>query len=230
MRVLRSRLLAASAAVALLILPLAQSAKAEVLDTAVLLEILAYLQTYVVPILEVLERMPETLDGFILEATQEPIGEAINSYLTRLGPGRFAVLFPDDPSAFTADDASAYAIARNLDRKSRATEAMDTAAAVIADQRAATDRLTGFAVRNENPLESLEGVGKLGNQIAIEHAGSIKELTAITAEAAQLEADQRVQEDWQRRQYDAWLRNHYGDSGYWAGERSWQPEALVARW
>jgi uncharacterized protein YfaQ (DUF2300 family) len=52
----------------------------------------------------------------------------------------------------------------------------------------------------------------------------------LTAEAAQLEADQRTQEDWQRRQQDAWLRNRYGTNGYWTGLRSWQPDQMKAGW
>jgi hypothetical protein len=107
---------------------------------------------------------------------------------------------------------------------------MDEAAAVITDQEAATERLDGLALRNQEPLESLAGILKLGNQIGIETAGSIKELTALTAEAAQLEADQRTQEDWQRRQQDAWLRNRYGTTGYWTGERSWQPDQMQVGW
>lgn len=227
----RQQLLAGTAAAALMAASLAaKPVRAEVLDTAVLLEILAYVQTYVVPVLETIADLPDTLDGTILAATQETIGEALNSYLIRTGIGRFNTLFPDDPTLFTADDASAYAIARNLDRKSRANEAMDTAAIIIEDQRAAAGRLDGFALRNAVPLESLAGIGKLGNQVAIETAGSIKELTALTAETAQLEADQRVQEDWQRRQHDAWMHNHYGNSGYWSGERTWQPETVRAGW
>lgn len=230
MKTCRHVLLGTSAAVLLTLSLHSRPAKAEVLDTAVLLEILAYVETYVVPVLETIANLPETLDGAVLATTQEPIGEALNSYLTRTGIGRFNTLFPDDPTLFTADDATAYAIARNLDRKSRANEAMDTAAMVIEDQRVATARLDGFALRNDVPLESLAGIGKLANQIAIEQAGSIKELTAVTAEAAQLEADQRVQEDWQRRQHDAWERNHYGDSGYWSGERRWAPETMMVGW
>ena len=53
---------------------------------------------------------------------------------------------------------------------------MDEAAAVITDQEAATERLDGFALRNQEPLESLAGIMKLGNQIGIETAGSVKEL------------------------------------------------------
>lgn len=231
MRGKHRRLLAGAAAVAFVMVSVApRPAKAEIFDTAVLLEILAYIQTYVVPVLTTIAGLPDTLEGAVLEATQEPIGEALNSYLTGTGIGRFNALFPDDPALFTADDASAYAEARNLDRKSRANEAMDTAALIIADQRSAASRLDGFALRNDLPLESLAGIGKLGNQIGIETAGSLKELTTLTAEAAQLEADQRIQEDWQRRQHDAWLRNHYGDSGYWDGERRWSPETMAVSW
>jgi hypothetical protein len=175
----------------------------------VLLKILAYLQAYVVPVIETVVGMPDTLDGGTLETTQEPIGGSDNSYLTSTGIGRFDRLFPDNPTQFAP---------------------VDEAAAVITDQQAATERLDGFALRNQEPLESLAGVMKLGNQIGIETAGSIKELTTLTAEAAQLEADQRAQEDWQRRQQDAWLRNHYGTTGYWTGLRSWQPETMRAGW
>jgi hypothetical protein len=225
------RLLIGTAAVALLLGPPSSTpAKAEISDTAVLLKILAYLQAYVVPVIETILGMPDTLDGGTLETTQKPIGESDNSYLTTTGIGRFDRLFPDNPTLFTPDDATAYAIARNLDRKARVNEAMDEAAAIIMDQETATERLDGFALRNQEPLESLAGVMKLGNQIGIETAGSIKELTTLTAEAAQLEADQRAQEDWQRRQQDAWLRNHYGTTGYWTGLRSWQPETMKAGW
>jgi hypothetical protein len=228
----RARRLALATAIAALLLgpPSSDPARAALLDTGTFLKLLTYLQTYLVPVIGTIAPMPGTLDGGVLEATQEPIGQAEGSYLTSTGLGRFERLFPDNPTLFAPDDATDHAIARHLDRKARVNEAMDEAAAVIADQEAATERLDGFVLRNQEPLESLAGILKLSNQIGIETAGSIKELTALTAEAAQLEADQRAQEDWQRRQQDAWLRNRYGSNGYWTGERSWQADQMQVGW
>ena len=79
----RAKRLLVPAAIAALLLgpPSSTPARAEISDTAVLLKILAYLQAYVVPVLETIIGMPDTLDGGTLESTQEPIGEGGNSYL-----------------------------------------------------------------------------------------------------------------------------------------------------
>ena len=61
---------AGAAAVALLLSPFSSTpARAEISDTAVLLKILAYLQAYVVPVIEAIVGMPDTLDGATLETT-----------------------------------------------------------------------------------------------------------------------------------------------------------------
>jgi hypothetical protein len=59
--------------------------------------------------------------------------------------------------------------------------------------------------------------------VQVETAGQLHKLTSLQAEANQLEADQRMQEDWARRQAD--LMNHavFGN-GYWTGVREWQPD------
>jgi hypothetical protein len=59
--------------------------------------------------------------------------------------------------------------------------------------------------------------------VATETAGQLHKLTSLQAEANQLEADQRLQEDWARRQADLMNRAVFGN-GYWTGVRKWQPD------
>lgn len=224
---LRRTLLASAAAAGLL--ALSSSPAGAFSEDYWLALIYEFVATYLVPILDAMAPMPSTLDGNVLAGTQRPIGEDPGSYVTRTGPGRFDALFPDrgNPEWFPPDGASAYAALREAGRKARVNEAMDEAARVTADQEAAAARLDGYAARNGELTESLAGLLHLGNQVGIETAGSLKELTALTAETAQLEADQRLQEDWQRRQQDAYLHASLAN-GYWAGVRTWQPNSLAA--
>ena len=46
-------------------------------------------------------------------------------------------------------------------------------------QQTAAERLDGFALRNQETLESLAGIMKLRDGIVIETTGSMKELTTL---------------------------------------------------
>ena len=136
-------------------------------------------------------------------------------------------LFPDEgnPEWLPPDGASAYAGTRLGDRKARADEAEAVAAKVIGDDEAATARLDGFVLRNAVPDESVTGSIKLGTDVQIETAGQLHELTQLQAEANQLEADQRVQEEWARKQMDVYQRTTLRN-GYWTGYKSWAVDEL----
>jgi hypothetical protein len=115
---------------------------------------------------------------------------------------------------------------REQDRKLRVNEAMDEAAKVVGDDEAATARLDDYELRNAVPDESIAGDIKLGNTVGIETAGQLHELTQLAAEANQLEADQRLQEDWERQQHDLYLRTSLRN-GYWIGHKSWDVDQLA---
>jgi hypothetical protein len=220
-----SRRLLAGAVAAALLLPV-RPADASILS--VLEDILEFFETYIVPLDGSLVPMPPTLDGRVLSGTQEPIGEAPDSYITREGLGRFDRLFPDggNPEWLPPTVVGTYATMREQDRKLRVNEAMDEAAKVVGDDEAATARLDDYELRNAVPDESIAGDIKLGNTVGIETAGQLHELTQLAAEANQLEADQRLQEDWERQQHDLYLRTSLRN-GYWIGHKSWDVDQLA---
>lgn len=218
------RLLAGAVAAALLLS--VRPADASILS--VLEDILAFFETYVVPLDGSLVPMPPTLDGRVLSGTQEPIGEAPDSYITREGLGRFDRLFPDggNPEWLPPTVVGTYATMREQDRKLRVNEAMDEAAKVVGDDEAATARLDDYELRNAVPDESIAGDIKLGNTVGIETAGQLHKLTQLAAEANQLEADQRLQEDWERQQHNLYLHTSLRN-GYWIGYKSWDVDQLA---
>ncbi len=218
------RLLAGAVAAALLLS--VRPADASILS--VLEDILAFFETYIVPLDGSLAPMPPTLDGRVLSGTQEPIGEAPDSYITREGLGRFDRLFPDggNPEWLPPTVVGTYATMREQDRKLRVNEAMDEAAKVVGDDEAATARLDDYELRNAVPDESIAGDIKLGNTVGIETAGQLHELTQLAAEANQLEADQRLQEDWERQQHNLYLHTSLRN-GYWIGHKSWDVDQLA---
>jgi hypothetical protein len=218
------RLLAGAVAAALLLS--VRPADASILS--VLEDILEFFETYIVPLDGSLVPMPPTLDGRVLSGTQEPIGEAPDSYITREGLGRFDRLFPDggNPEWLPPTVVGTYATLREQDRKLRVNEAMDEAAKVVGDDEAATARLDDYELRNAVPDESIAGNIKLGNTVGIETAGQLHELTQLAAEANQLEADQRLQEDWERQQHNLYLHTSLRN-GYWIGYKSWDVDQLA---
>ena len=218
------RLLAGAVAAALLLS--VRPADASILS--VLEDILAFFETYIVPLDGSLVPMPPTLDGRVLSGTQEPIGEAPDSYITREGLGRFDRLFPDggNPEWLPPTVVGTYATMREQDRKLRVNEAMDEAAKVVGDDEAATARLDDYELRNAVPDESIAGDIKLGNTVGIETAGQLHKLTQLAAEANQLEADQRLQEDWERQQHNLYLHTSLRN-GYWIGYKSWDVDQLA---
>lgn len=218
------RLLAGAVAAALLLS--VRPADASILS--VLEDILEFFETYIVPLDGSLVPMPPTLDGRVLSGTQEPIGEAPDSYITREGLGRFDRLFPDggNPEWLPPTVVGTYATLREQDRKLRVNEAMDEAAKVVGDDEAATARLDDYELRNAVPDESIAGNIKLGNTVGIETAGQLHKLTQLAAEANQLEADQRLQEDWERQQHNLYLHTSLRN-GYWIGYKSWDVDQLA---
>lgn len=223
----RRRWLMASAAVVMTATLAAPPARSQVVDGALLALILGYLQTYVVPVLEMIVPLPDTMDGAVIQETLGEVGTAATSYLGGASPESIlARLFPEVLAIRSMDEASAWAAMRHTDRQARVAEAMSVTQAVIDDVAAASLRADAYRLRNELPFESVAGVGKLGNVINLEVSGTLKQLAEVTAESAQLEADERAREDWQRQQGDLWEREHYGDAGFWAGERSWVPETM----
>lgn len=218
------RLLAGAVAAALLLS--VRPADASILS--VLEDILEFFETYIVPLDGSLVPMPPTLDGRVLSGTQEPIGEAPDSYITREGLGRFDRLFPDggNPEWLPPTVVGTYATMREQDRKLRVNEAMDEAAKVVGDDEAATARLDDYELRNAVPDESIAGNIKLGNTVGIETAGQLHKLTQLAAEANQLEADQRLQEDWERQQHNLYLHTSLRN-GYWIGYKSWDVDQLA---
>ena len=202
---------------------------AAITDTAVLLAILAYLEEYVVPVLEALIPLPDTMDGEVIREVVDRVGTAARSYLGGASPEvLLGQVFPEIFQVTTLDEARLWAILRDGDRRQKVTEAMNVAKTIIDDAAASAERADAFLARNEMPFESLAGVNKLGNTIALETNGTLKHIATLQAEQAQLQADQAMQEDWERRQHDEWLRAHFGSQGYWTGTKTWAYETMPA--
>lgn len=222
----RRRWLMATAAVVALAGVSARPAAA-ITDTAVLLAILAYLEEYVVPVIEALIPLPETMDGEKIQEVVNRVGRAARSYLGGASPEvLLGQVFPEIYQVTTLDEARLWAVLRDGDRRQKVAEAMNVAKTIIDDAASSADRADEFKSRNDMPFESLAGVNKLGNVIALETNGTLKHIAALQAEQAQLEADTAMQEDWKRRQHDLWLRAHFAEQGYWAGTRSWVPDIM----
>lgn len=198
-------------------------------DTAVLLAILAYLEEYVVPVLEALVPLPETMDGEGIREVLDRVGTATRSYLAGASPEvLLGQVFPEILQVTTLDEARLWAVLRDGDRRQKVAEAMNVARTITDDVAASAERADEFLARNGMPFESLAGVNKLGNAIAVETNGTLKQIVQLQAEQAQLHADQAMHEDWKRRQNDEWLRAHFGEQGYWTGVRTWAPETMPA--
>lgn len=222
----RRRWLMATAAVVALAGVSARPAAA-ITDTAVLLAILAYLEGYVVPVIEALIPLPDTMDGEVIQEVVDRVGRATRSYLGGASPEvLLGQVFPEIYRVTTLDEARIWAILRDADRREKVAEAMNVARTIIDDAAASAERADAFLARNGMPFESLAGVNKLGNAIALETNGTLKQIVQLQAEQAQLHADQAMHEDWKRRQHDEWLRAHFGEQGYWTGTRTWTPETM----
>lgn len=230
---MKRTILASAAAVALLT---AQPAKADIFGglgslfgdlhgSGGIISLLEQLLAAIFPV-SGLAPMPPTVDGAVLGGTQEPVGQAPGSYVTGAVPSR-SPLFPPEgnPEWLPPDGASAYANLRLQDRGARVDEAEAVASRTVADQQAAAARLDGFVLRNAVPDETIAGSLHLGNAIGTETAGGVHELVTLQAEANQLEADQRLQEDWQRKQGDLYA-HQFNPGGYWTGVRSWTPGTI----
>ena len=187
-----------------------------------IIEILEMILASLVPVEDPLP-MPPTVDGDVLAGTQRPIGQAPGSYVTGSAPSANPLFPPGgNPEWLPPDGMATYAGLRLEDRSARVDEAEAHASAVTADDLAAPARLDGFVTTNDLATDILTGL-KLGNTVATETAGQLHKLTSLQAEANQLEADQRLQEDWARRQADLMNRAVFGN-GYWTGVREWQPD------
>lgn len=155
-------------------------------------------------------------------------GRAACSYLG-MDYGCWRTLFPDDPHYVTVDDAAWYADARLEDRKERTEEAMDVASTIVLQQPRNAAKLATLQAANVSPV-SLFAAIQIGNAIEVESTAALHKQNGLLAELGQLEADQRMVEDWERVMARAWVEKHYEDSAMWSGEKQWAPEPLDTGW
>lgn len=226
----RQRLLAGSVGAALL-LATAVPAQADLTDGEIRQAIQDAVEEIFAPIIEAIitpvADLPVGLAREQLGRLLALIGLAPRSYLP--DGADLDELFPDDPMIYAPDEASFHAEERSTDRKQRVEEAMGVAAGVTAAIPAERAQLVALDGLNQSPASIFAGI-QIGNAIGLSAAEALQAQNALLAELGQLEADQRAQEDWSRRQYDHWARHHYGASGYWQGARAWRPETMRVGW
>lgn len=155
-------------------------------------------------------------------------GSAIRSYLAT-GQQVWNELFPDEPDYLTVDEATRYADERLEDRKSRVEEAMGVASLIVQQQPVNQLKMAALQAANVSPV-SLFAAIQIGNEMEAEGVLATHKMNGLLAELGQLEADQRLAEDWERVMAAEWIEAHYEDNAYWAGERTWEPEPIDTGW
>jgi hypothetical protein len=183
-------------------------------------------------VIDLLEQYLEVLDAVPDAAFQEQLGQlraiiggARRSYLELVRLKRaLEELYPDNPDIFAIERVLEAVEERMEDRKERVEEAMTTAATVAATRPLVDARLTALHVLNLSPA-SIVAALQIGNELLHQLGTSLETLTRVTLEASQLEADQRMMEDWERQQSNAWMMEHY-PNGLWDGDRTFEPEYL----
>lgn len=155
-------------------------------------------------------------------------GSAIRSYLRR-GQAYWDIMFPDDPDYVTVGDAKWYSNERLEDRKSRVEEAMDVASLIIEQQPVNQLKMTALQAANVSPV-SLFAAIQIGNEMEAEGVIATHKMNGLIAELGQLEADQRIAEDWERVMAFKWAKYHYQDSAFWTGMKTWNPETIDTGW
>lgn len=150
-------------------------------------------------------------------------GRSVCSYLGR-GYGCWPTLFPDDPGYVTVDDAAWYADRRLEDRKERTREAMDVASTIVLQQPLNAAKLTGLQAANGDPV-SLFAAIQIGNAIEVENTAALHKQNGLLAELGQLEADQRLAEDWHRVQSARWAEAHHPNVD-WNDSKTWEVNQL----
>lgn len=211
----RKLLLAGATSLLLLTTPLTRPARAA--DLGDILEILERM-------IELIDTLPEDPTGGILTQLRDLVGQAQRSYLELSKLERaLQDLYPEAVFA-TVDAIMEHIKRRQEDREDRVREAMRLAAQVM-EQRALVDaRILALTALNRSPVGILAGI-QLNTEATLQVASSLETLTRLTAELGQLEADQRLMEDWQRQKAAEWSREHY-PGGYWTGPRTWQPDIM----
>lgn len=130
-----------------------------------------------------------------------------NSYL---GPGGadLEVLYPSNPDLGSPNEGIAYGDLRYEDRQARVTEAMDVAARVMSQLPFDALELQTLQAANISPA-SLVAAIQIGNEIDLRTAETLNKQNSILAELGQLEADQRMKEDYDAYAFAEWKRRHY---------------------
>jgi hypothetical protein len=130
-----------------------------------------------------------------------------NSYL---GPGGadLEVLYPSNPDLGSPNEGIGYGDLRYQDRQARVTEAMDVAAEVMTQLPFNALELKTLQTANLSPA-SLVAAIQIGNEINLRTTEALHKQNAILAELGQLEADQRMKEDYDAFAFADWKRQHY---------------------
>jgi len=162
-----------------------------------------------------------------LGPTEPIIGRSQYSYVVPGGlRAALPTLFPEQFQTYSPLEGVEYSTLRNLDRQDRAAEAMDLTGEVMARRAEVTTTLTGLQIMNRQPAEALGNLGaqQVGNEATLALAASVEELTRVSAEAAQVEADQRVAEQYGHFHFNQWKAEH-APEGWLGGATSVAPES-----
>lgn len=147
-----------------------------------------------------------------LAPTEPLIGSAPHSYVLPGGvAGAIPELYPPEMPLYSPLAALEHVDLQNIDRQERAIEAMDLTGEVMLRRPEVTAQLAALQAKNRGEMGVmgvLWGI-QVGNEATIKVAESLEENTRVVAEAAQLEADQRLMERWKAQYYTMWSARHH---------------------
>jgi hypothetical protein len=220
----RGTLLAGVALVALATLRPAPAAAFT--DGYFLEQILLFLQTYVSPILTVLDPVPPPPDGGTLTGTQAkaPEAGALSWGTLSGGPGKFAEYYPrvPEPDTLTPLGSAAYVDRHFQGTTLQAAQETDLAADTMADNEAATARLDAYSQRLPDPEETLLGAIKLHTAVSQEAAEAAIKSGNLGVQVLQALADAEMRTEHNRQVAMAYARKAL-PQGFEAGEFALAP-------
>lgn len=95
----------------------------------------------------------------------------------------------------------------------------------MATQRPLADaRLAALQAANLSPV-SIVAALQVGDEFLHALNGSVETPTRVVTGQGQLEADQRMVEDWERQRANAWPKEYY-PNGFRTEARTWRPDVI----
>ena len=86
-------------------------------------------------------------------------------------------------------------------------------------------RIDLLSAANKAPIGTT-GALQLGNELSATQAGTLQDISGLIAEQVQLDSDEAMNREYQQVTAYSWARGHYKETGWWDGEKTWQPDNL----